>query len=282
MNDGKPFFCCPICGRTLHRRGNALCCELRHSFDLASQGYVHLLPANRMHARLPGDSKEMVAARRRFLDTGCYAPFAREIARIARQACAGQKHPVILDAGCGEGYYTDTVRRAFAEEEGVRVCGFDISKLAVASAARRYPALELAVASCFAIPAKNASADLLLAIFSPIVPEEFARVVRPGGALLLAVAAPRHLFGLKEILYDTPYENETKDTVYPGFVFESRTPVRTTATIYGQQTLHDLFAMTPYYWKTPADGAKRLQEKESLFTELGFDLLLYRRTEDKG
>ena len=75
MRQGRSIFRCPICSRALRRRENALCCEAGHSFDIASQGYVHLLPPNRMHAKLPGDSKEMVAARRRFLDTGCYALF---------------------------------------------------------------------------------------------------------------------------------------------------------------------------------------------------------------
>lgn len=280
MRQGRSIFRCPICGRALRRRENALCCEAGHSFDIASQGYVHLLPPNRMHAKLPGDSKEMVAARRRFLDTGCYALFQEAAAQIAAQVCAGRKRPVVLDAGCGEGYYTDAVRRALPPEADALVCGFDISKLAVAAAAKRYPQLELSVASCFAIPVADAAADLLLAIFSPIVPGEFARVVRPGGALLLAVAGPRHLFGLKEVLYEHPYENETRETVYPGFVLERRVPVRTTVVIRGQEAIHNLFAMTPYYWKTPADGAKRLGGLESLFTELGFDLLLYRRTEE--
>lgn len=62
--------------------------------------------------------------------------------------------------------------------------------------------------------------------------------------------------------------------------FWSGGPVRTTVVIRGREAIHDLFAMTPYYWKTPADGAKRLGGLESLFTELGFDLLLYRRTEE--
>ncbi len=279
----QSIFCCPFCARELRGQGGSLRCDTRHSFDLAAQGYVHLLPPNRMHAKLPGDSREMVQARRRFFDTGCYAPFCEAIAKAAAECCAGLSHPVILDAGCGEGYYTDAVRRAVAPVcAGATVGGFDISKLAVSAAARRYPELELAVASCFAIPVKDAAADLLLAVFSPIVPGEFERVLRPGGVLLLAVAAPRHLFGLKEILYETPYENECKDTEYPGFTLLRRIPVRTTAVIRGAEVIHDLFAMTPYYWKTPADGARRLQETEALFTELGFDLLLYRRTEEKG
>ena len=107
-----------------------------------------------------------------------------------------------------------------------------------------------------------------------------ARVLRRGGHFVAVYPAARHLYSLKEVLYEHPYENETRDTAYPGFVLERRVPVRTTAVIRGQEAIHDLFAMTPYYWKTPADGAKRLGGLDSLFTELGFDLLLYRRTEE--
>ena len=272
------IFCCPACGSALEREDRALRCANGHSYDIARQGYVHLLPVKQMHAKIPGDTKQMVDARRVFLSGGYYDAFRDKLAELTDKYLP--ENGVILDAGCGEGYYTDAVRRALPPEADALVCGFDISKLAVAAAAKRYPRLELSVASCFAIPVADAAADLLLAIFSPIVPGEFARVVRPGGALLLAVAGPRHLFGLKEVLYEHPYENETRETVYPGFVLERRVPVRTTVVIRGQEAIHDLFAMTPYYWKTPADGAKRLGGLESLFTELGFDLLLYRRTEE--
>ena len=95
--------------------------------------------------------------------------------------------------------------------------------------------------------------------------------------LLLAVAGERHLWGLKEVLYEHPYENEHRETDYPGFVFESRTPVRTTAALTSRQQIADLFSMTPYYWKTPAAGSRRLTALDTLVTELAFDLLCYRR-----
>ena len=59
------LFCCPVCGASLSDTGTALRCQKGHNFDKAAQGYVHLLPANQMRARVPGDSREMVAARRR-------------------------------------------------------------------------------------------------------------------------------------------------------------------------------------------------------------------------
>ena len=49
------IFCCPICGGPLDREPSAYSCPAGHSFDLAREGYVHLLPANRMHSKMPGD-----------------------------------------------------------------------------------------------------------------------------------------------------------------------------------------------------------------------------------
>ena len=95
--------------------------------------------------------------------------------------------------------------------------------------------------------------------------------------MVLAVAAPRHLMGLKELLYEKPYENERKDTDYEGFKFEKRIEVTAEAKLDDNQSIQNLFAMTPYYWKTPIEGSRKLAAANSLYTELGFDLLVYRR-----
>lgn len=277
----QPFFCCPHCGEILTIEEKRLLCPNGHSFDRAAQGYVHLLLPQQMHAKIPGDNKEMVAARRLFLDTGSYALFREGMISMISREFSGKLAPILLDAGCGEGYYTDGIARALAQEHpGAQVYGFDISKLAVRAAAIRSRSIPYAVASCFSIPAADRSVDGLLAVFSPIVPEEFARVIKPGGFLLLAVAGPRHLFGLKEILYDSPYENERRDTAYPGFSFCERLPLAGKITLTHPEEIEALFSMTPYYWKTPAAGAARLRQAASLTTEIAFDLLLYRRTEE--
>lgn len=275
------IFRCPICKSSLEDIGCSLRCSKGHSFDKASQGYVHLLPANKKHTKLPGDSREMVAARRRFLDAGFYQPFCEGICEIISNELNGRVSPIFIDAGCGEGYYTNAVRSTLESVCTAPVsCGFDISKFAVKEAAKRSRSIHLAVASCFNIPIQDSLAEVLLGVFSPIVPNEFARVIKPGGMLLLAVAGERHLFGLKELLYDSPYLNEHKETNYEGFSFVRRVPVRTTATLNGNELISDLFAMTPYFWKTSIEGSRRLQQAEHLVTELGFDLLIYRRCKE--
>ena len=272
-----PLLCCPVCRGALRVCGGALVCPKGHSFDRAASGYVNLLTADRRHAKAPGDSREMVAARRRALESGVYAPFADALAQLALEVTAGAGAPAVLDAGCGEGYYTARVAQAFRQaRRPARIAAYDISKEAVKAAARRDKTIEWAVAGSFAIPARDASFHCVLNVFSPMVPHEFARVLRKGGALVYAVPGPRHLYGLKQVLYERPYENETRDVAYEGFRFARRVPVRAQAVLEGA-LLQDVFAMTPYYWKTPRAGAQRLAATPRLESELAFDFLVYER-----
>ena len=268
-------FCCPICRKPLGQEGRSLRCAAGHSFDLGAQGYVNLLVANRRHSAAPGDDKGMVRARRAFLQAGWYQPFSDELNRLAEDCLASAAHPLLLDAGCGEGYYTG--RLAHALGPGVRIAAFDISKSAVQSAAKSYPGIEFAVASAFSIPMVDGVADCIVNIFAPMAQREFARVLHPGGRMIYAVPGARHLFGLKEILYERPYENPVREVNYEGFRFLSRVPVRSQCSLSSPQEIQALFAMTPYYWKTPKEGAQRLEQLSRLETEIEFDFLLYER-----
>ena len=270
-------FICPLCGETLTDTGSSLRCAAGHSFDKARQGYAHLLPVQQKHALLPGDDREMVAARRRFLEGGWYDPFCQKLCELSASALSEKENPLIADAGCGEGYYTAAVKDALLKS-GIapRICAFDISKFAVKAAAGQHKGIDFAVASSYAIPLPDACADLVLNIFSPMADREFARILKPGGTLIFAVPSARHLWGLKEILYEKPYENEEKEIEYPGFSKMDRVPVRARISLPAQAAC-DLFAMTPYAWKTGAAGRARLQALDRLETEIGFDFLVFRR-----
>lgn len=272
------IFSCPVCGQPLVNGEKTLSCENGHSYDIAAQGYVHLLAPNRMHAKIPGDSKQMVNARRAFLETGWYQPFSDRLNQLVLQAVAGIHKPFILDAGCGEGYYTARLA-AFLQAKGVPavIAGVDISKFAVRAAAKRDHRIAFSVGSLFHIPVADEKMDCLYNVFAPIVPTEFFRVLKPGGTLILAVPSKRHLFGLKQVLYEAPYENEEIETEYTGFCFRERVPVRGELTTEDRDLIQNLFAMTPYYWKTPVAGCERLRETGRLETEIGFDFLIYEK-----
>ena len=270
------FFRCSVCGGALHREERAYRCDKNHSFDLSKEGYTYLLPPNQKHSSAPGDDKGMAAARREFLSKDYYRPLKDALCALAIQYTAVA--PTILDTGCGEGYYTAGIYHALVEAgKSPRMAGIDISKFILRYAAKREKAIEWAVASSYHLPAADESADLLVNCFSPLALEEFRRVLKKGGTFLYVVPAAEHLWELKEVLYDHPYPNEEKETPYEGFRYEFIVPVDETITLQSQADIHALFQMTPYYWKTPKEGAARLAELESLTTRISFRIHVFRK-----
>ena len=126
---------CPLDDEPLQRDGKVWRCAHGHSFDVARQGYVHLLPVQNKRSRDPGDSKQMVAARRRFLNAGHYRPIAEAVSRAALAGLPTDATANCLDAGCGEGYYLRELADA-AGEQPLALLGLDISKWAVLAAAK--------------------------------------------------------------------------------------------------------------------------------------------------
>lgn len=255
------LFCCPLCGGALEKGEGDYRCPAGHRFDVAREGYVNLLPANRQHSRAPGDDKEMAAARARFLEGGWYGPLRDALCRLAERYAPAA--PALLDAGCGEGWYTRALAEV-AQARGGRTAGVDLSKPSVKRAARRCAYGEFAVGTVYHLPVADASVDLLVNCFSPLAAAEFARVLRPGGLFLYVVPGPRHLWELKEILYESPYENGEKREEYPGFRYREVVPVEGVFTLPDRQSIMDLFHMTPYYWKTPQSGIERLKALDTL------------------
>lgn len=265
------LFCCPICGQPLERVERSYICPKRHCYDVAKEGYVNLLPANRKNSKDPGDDKDMVAARTRFLEGENYAPLRDALAALVRE----KKPGTVLDSGCGEGYYTAGVCAALHESGlGTRVAGVDLSRSALKKAARRTKEAEFAVASVYHLPVTDHSVDLLLNCFSPLALEEFRRVLRPGGTYLYVVPGAKHLWELKQVLYEKPYENAEEETAYEGFGYEAIVPVDFTMNL-DAPALQDLFRMTPYCWKTPKAGIERMNALEGLDVTASFRIHVF-------
>lgn len=266
---------CPLCAAPLVRLERTYACPGGHSFDISREGYVHLLPPNQMHSRLPGDDKAMAAARSRFLSGGYYAHLLEALCALVLEHTGTA--PAVLDSGCGEGYYTAGVYAALAAAGRTpRMAGVDISKCCLRWAARREKGVEFAVASAYRLPVADGVADLLVNCFSPLALDEFRRVLRPGGVFLYVVPAPDHLWELKQVLYDQPYRNREEDVPYEGFSYERVEPVEAVVDVAGE-ALRDLFQMTPYYWKTPREGAERLAALDGLRVRASFRVHVFRR-----
>lgn len=262
---------CPVCKGRLVREEKRYACSAGHSFDIARQGYVNLLVGK--DAGNHGDNALMIAARTRFLSRGYYAPLAEALyAAILRHA---PKRGVLLDIGCGEGYYTEYAARAM-DAQGGSVFAFDISKDALKAASHRKCAT-LFAASAYTIPVQSESADVATLLFSPFCREEILRALKPSGIFLMAYPGERHLWGLKQALYDTPYLNRPEDTKIDGFALIEKINICARITLPDRESIEDLFKMTPYYYKTGEKDKAKLSLLSSLETEVAFHLCIYRK-----
>lgn len=261
---------CPICGAPLAKGEKALVCPSHHSFDIARQGYVNLLPVQQKHSQDPGDTREQVLSRRAFLDTGTYAPILEALIEAAREYGASGE---LLDVGCGEGYYCAGLSRAL----GLPLTGVDISKEAVRAAAARYKGPNWLCATAAHLPVGDESVGLLTSLFALTLPEEFLRVLSPGGLYIQVVAAEDHLLGLKRIIYDRLTHKEKHTTQeLPGLTRLHSQHIAFDFTLTKEQ-IPWLFAMTPHLFRIGKAGAARLAQAQTLEDRASCVLNVYRK-----
>ena len=257
-------YICPVCEKPLYTSDKTMRCENNHSYDISSKGYVNLLGPGKS---VRGDDADMVAARRRFLNSGSYDALRAGICGVLSEI----SFEYLLDAGCGEGYYTKRICDEFDKAE---IYGLDISKKAAEKASALCKGAHICVASAYRMPYADNSFDCILNVFSPLAADEYVRVLKSGGHLVMAVPLPEHLTELKRAVYDSVNIKEMKDTVIPGFSLLSEK-----RTLYKMQLdtplLKDLFTMTPYYHKTSYEDKKKLDSVAPLTVTAAFTVFDY-------
>ncbi|EKF72898.1 rRNA (guanine-N1-)-methyltransferase [Alcanivorax hongdengensis A-11-3] len=238
-----PTLKCPSCDLPLIRRDHGWYCDNGHQFDRAKRGYTNLLLAQHRRSRSPGDDKAMVQARSAFLALGRYQPLAD-----ALLAGLEDEEPAWLDIGCGEGWYTEQIARRLGAVNGI---GVDISKFAVDAAARRNRRLTWLVASGARLPLFDASQQKVFVLFTRLFVDDIARVLQPGGELVVAGTGEQHLMPLREALYDDVRQRRFD----AGQFLDARFEAISTQEIHCQwqpesvEELRNLLAMTPHHWR---------------------------------
>ncbi|WP_294752010.1 putative RNA methyltransferase [uncultured Ruminococcus sp.] len=269
------IFICPVCGEKLEPAESSYVCPNRHSFDRAKSGYVNLLLSKHMGKAVHGDNRFMIQARRSFLNKGYYEPLC---SALCEAVCEHIKGMAILDAGCGEGYYTAAIIDKLREHNiAADVYGIDISKAAVEYTAKRCREAELAVASVFHIPAADKSCEMIVTLFAPYCGEELLRVLKDDGIMIMAIPSADHLWELKQAIYDVPYRNEVKPYELEGFELLDKKRITYDMQIGTQEDIDALFSMTPYYYRTGREQQERLSQIGSITTKADFELLVYRK-----
>lgn len=275
-------YICPVCGEKLIREQNSYACLNRHNFDVAKEGYVNLASCKKGVSALSGDSKQMCLDRRDFLEQGFYEPLAKKLSEIAYNSCRDKNDAFVLDAGCGEGYYLRNVRDYLCRNNVTcTYAGIDLAKEGIKLAAKREKTAEnckisFCVAGIFDLPFADGTADVIISVFAPVADAEFYRVLKKSGILVIACPAEKHLYGLKQSVYETARENTEKIPDYDGFNL-----VHTERLIYEidvkKPYISKLFGMTPYYWKSSEKTQNAVNELEELHTPCDFLIKVYEK-----
>lgn len=273
---------CPYCENPLVDSGiRTYECANNHSFDLAKQGYLNLLPVNQKKSKDPGDNEMMIAARRNFLERGFYDPLIESIKDVITGKIALEKNKIVaLDAGCGEGYYSEKALNNIPNIEA-QILGTDISKYAVKNAAKKYKNNFYFVSSVFNLPIADNSTDLILSIFSPIATEEFKRILSKQGVLIIVSPAPNHLREMAELIYDE-FRPHTSNVIYKTtpilkHLFTKRTSFK--IDMDNPEDLLSLLKMTPYYWSTGLERLENITNKQALTVTCDFNIDIFTATD---
>ncbi len=274
---------CPLDQAKLQQEDNCLRCENGHSFDIARQGYINLLPVQKKRSKDPGDSKEMIVARQNFLNAGIYQPISEKLNQLIKplleKQCISTEEkttksqstdilgrPCVIDAGCGEGYYLQQLATDL-EEHQYNLIGLDISKWAVQAAAKRNKQITWIVGTNAHLPVEPASVDIIICMFGFYDLERFAALLKPGGIVLLAEAGTEHLIELRELIYPevrrTPLP-DISDALNKGYKLIEERSLQFSPETLNQQQVKDLMVMTPHLYRASFEG----KQKAEALTEL--------------
>jgi 23S rRNA (guanine745-N1)-methyltransferase len=282
---------CPICNAGLAKVDNVLKCPNSHSFDISREGYVNLLLPGQRRRKVLGDTKDMLQARRRFLDRGFYTPLSDGInehihGHLMEASSLGESSSptCIADLGCGEGHYVGRLSR-YLDGYGVgtdaRYFGADISKEAVRLAAKRYDGIWFFVGSTKQrILLAEESVGVILNVFAPRNSVEFARVSVRGGLLLVVIPHPDHLANLRSALDLLDIETDKRERVVEQmsgpFELVGEQTIGYDITL-NQDDVSDLIQMTPNYWHISEATRQAAKAMGEIHARVGFIILRFCR-----
>jgi 23S rRNA (guanine745-N1)-methyltransferase len=276
---------CPVCGEALAEQDGTLSCSAGHSFDIAREGYVNLLPPQHRARGIEGDLPSMLQARRRFLEAGHYRPLMARLAddveellldRTAARA-ASEHGPCVLEVGCGEGYYLGSLADKIGPAANPRAVfvGTDLSKSAVKLAAKRYPLCTFFVADVHRrIYCLDQTVSVLLDVFAPRNPVEFARVLEPGGSALIVIPSAEHLASARAQLGLLGIEEDKEGRVLERFgeAFELVDRAELSYPIeLSAESASDVVSMGPSHWHRAQGATDAIAEP--ITTEASFVIL---------
>ena len=266
------IFICPHCKKELYIEGNSLQCKNRHSYDISKEGYANLLPVNKKKTKSPGDNSEMITARRNFLNKGYYGPLANKVLDTIIDLNLKSSNMHVLDIGCGEGYYSGIINKGIKNKS--ILTAIDISKAAIKFGSKKYKDINFAVASAYSLPIKDDSVDLAYRIFAPSSPDELNRVIKKGGYLITVTPGNRHLYQLRDIIYNE-VKHLKKDEDFTVFHIKNKINLKYPIILSENDDIRNLINMTPFGWKIKHEELEKLLNHNEFYIECDFEINIY-------
>ncbi len=274
---------CPVCGARLEKNGGSLYCRgaRPHTYDIASEGYVNLLPPGKKNNAKTGDRRDLIRSRTRFLETGKYdrisdAVVSLIVNHVSRDGTDGL---ALADLGCGEGYHTCRIAEGL-RSSGVRpeAVGLDASKHGAAAGAKRAakagfssldlneggPFLCFFAGNIFRPPVADSALDCAISMFAPVAGAEAARIIRPGGALVVTGSGPDHLIEMRRMIYDDVRVREREAREIDGFRIAAEERLTYRIDLEDSEKISDLFGMTPFACRVPESVGERVTSLDGM------------------
>lgn len=270
---------CPVCSEYLEAEGKSYRCINRHCYDISADGYVNLLPVNMKHSRDPGDTKETTEARRNFLNTGHFSPLSEKLTSlIINYVKENSTRPcVVLDAGCGEGYYLHMISRDTLIKNSCLLYGTDISKHGIKKASRRNRDIHFSVGNIYSLPVADKTVNILVNVFAPFNEHEFSRVLADNGIIISVTPGSLHLEGLKKILYENQHFHDENISTSGKLGQNHMEKLSYEIFINNNEAISNLLRMTPYLYKTSREKIDSVLENiKELTTKAEFIIRVFK------
>ena len=248
---------CPKCHQQLHLENKTLKCENNHCYDISKRGYINLLLNPDKATNNPGDSKESLVARKAYLNKGYYDPILNQVITCIDEF-KHQDDLSILDLGCGEGYYTQGLKKHFENSD---IYGLDISKIAIDMATRYRKDIDH-------------SMDIITALFTVVNQDELKRALKEDGYIIHVTANNQHLIEIKELIYD---EIKVKSDKYIRLDFNQvkSYDFKEKVHISNREDALNLLMMTPHYYHIKKEKRSVLDTLQGLDITINIKVTVY-------
>lgn len=267
MTQQQHIWMCPVCQQALSLVDRQFLCAEGHCFDVAREGYVHLVLAHQRSSSQAGDPPDSLKQRRLFLEAGHYEPLAKRVTQMADSHLEGH----VLDVGCGEGYLLRRLQSAGVAQ----FHGLDISRTGVRMGARMSETIAFAVGNAYRLPVQSDSVRLCLVMMAPREGAEIQRVLAADGILLCVTPGEGHLANFRKLVYSDARPHAPVE-LPAGFHIVTEETVSFPLHLTSKERVRQLLEMTPYKWHMDPATYQRVSGVETLTDTAHFVMQLLR------